>query len=753
MSQLPFPSYNPTANPVQTSVVPFQPSVPQQVEIGGGTAELGAAFSQFSQTLASFAANQISTNRAKAMADGELKVQKSRKSFRQLVESGEIKPEENPWEALGAASADGVLAAERFKVETRAKYEDKVAKDPNFALSVTSAEEFANQELQNFLTSGMQNPVWQRSAMREITPFVTSLSETHGSLVAKKRRERMSDSVKTIIFDFAANPTSGDAFAVKMQSVFDEHYETVGAEAANETMIQSIMRARQLSGDNTELMKAVAKLKAGTGLLKDTKQYKAAELEFKAAIDQARDDADSKVMSGFVLEHLSKNKRLPTEAEFVKKAKEHRPGIQTAEISELYGVASKNSKFLLDRYYQDSLDSMVKARSAAVVGAFTVDKSSGQMSFSPESIAYRDPRQLESIVRADVIRINKELGREVTDEDTKKITMNMLDQIRFQSSMETENRFSVLPLDNPQRAVQVVAHSLATNTEASVMPTIRAAVGQWVADPDSKKYNEYLTYGLNLYRQGVRQRGEAGLETLGFAKADIEFFKAFEQASAGKSRQDAAIAAAGRSSWTSSLPDRSIVDAAGGELVKQLGQEKAATVLESAYAEMGGLLSKDQATQFGIDYSRRVLSLSSGSTFVAPKSITNQTINLTNSSALDDLEFDARQAIKKVNPYIDHVYFHYDARLDAYKPLVVNRGETDRQARSMTIEETEALTKAGYDGTMFPAQLSAAIDRLSISQAKRRVEDANNIEKIPMDYMDRRVERLNKFRRDLTGNR
>lgn len=752
MSQLPFPSYNPTANPVSTAVVPFQPSVPQQVEIGGGTAELGAAFSQFSQTLASFAANQISTNRAKAMAEGQLKAEKSRKTFRQLVESGEIKPEENPWEALGAASADGVMAAEKFKAQTKAKYDAKVAQDPNFAISVSSAEDFVNNELQNFMTLGMQNPVWQRSAMREITPFISSLSESHGSLVAKRRRERMSDAVKISVLDFAANPTSGAAYAAKLQAQFDEHYETVGAEAANETMIQSLLKARQLSGDHPEVLKAIGMLKSGTGYLKDTKQYKAAELEQKSVIDEARDASDSKFLSSFVLDTLSSSKRLPTEAEFIKKAKERRPGMPSADIAELYGVASKNSKFLLDRYYQDALDSTVKARAQAVVGAFAVNKE-GQLSFDLESNAYRDPKQLESIVRADVIRINKELGREVTDEDTKKITTNMLDQIRFQSSIQAESFASAIPLDQANRAVPVVAHSLATNTEASIMPTIRAAVGQWVADPDSKKYNEYLTYGLNIYRQGVRQRGEAGLETLGFAKADIEFFKSFDQASAGKSREDAAIAAAGRSSWTSFLPDRSVVDAAGGELVKQLGPEKAATVLESAYAEMGGLLSKDQATQFGLDYSRRVLTLPNGSVFVAPKNMTGQLVNLTNSSAIADLELDARKAVHKVSPYIDRVYFHYDARLDMYQPLVVARGETDRQARSMTRAEMEALTKAGYDGKMTPAQLASAIDRVSEKELKRRLEEAKDPEKIPMDYMDRRAQRLNQLRKDLIGPR
>jgi hypothetical protein len=194
MTGLPQPFYNPQIAPTSTFSQPFTAApTPVQVQLGQGMEDIGPAFMNFSQTLASFVGRQASIKKEEDIKSGQAKLMASRKTFRQLVDSGKIDPATNPWEAYGAAQADAILSARDFTAKLEADYEAEAAKNPMFMSSVDSFDTFANERIRQAASSGVQNPIWVNTFLSEIDPDVAKLSKNHVVGVGQLRRKKMSE--------------------------------------------------------------------------------------------------------------------------------------------------------------------------------------------------------------------------------------------------------------------------------------------------------------------------------------------------------------------------------------------------------------------------------------------------------------------------------------------------------------------------------------------------------------------------------
>jgi hypothetical protein len=563
MSQLPYATYNPTATPVQSSVVPFVPApVPQEVQIGTGIENLGPAFSAFSQTLASFVANQVTTNREQALKAGEDKLLKSRKRFKDLVASGEISPQENPWEALGAAAADGTLAAQQFRVRAQAAYNDKIMKDPSFAMSVTGGEEFINEMLANELSNGMQNPVWQRSFMKESASFAAHVGAVHGDNVAKFRRQKINDAMTSgITADIEAfkretknlDPANraGDAAVLKsisdrtlgtIQSRFDEAFQTIGPDALR-SAYQTLVDIEAATGSDPAVMEMVGKIKAGTGRAVETEQYRAAKMEKQEIIDSAKLKRDTSLAADLYLDSLSKFEPMDYD-EFAQAVRDKvRPDISEDDLSQIYAAVSKQVGPVKDAMLKqfegalmtDIQDSLLKAYTPGPAGLPPMDA---------DMQLVRDPQTLKQAVRRRYLSAAQSAGVTVEADDLDKKVDAMISTVQYEASQRLVESTMNLP---PATRMQVLAnYATSTGTSVAGIGRLNEAAAQVTSFKTAEVYAANaapLESGLALFREALNAGVEP--ERFGFTEGAKEFYSLMNDASVGGvDAQTAAITAA-----------------------------------------------------------------------------------------------------------------------------------------------------------------------------------------------------------------
>lgn len=320
MTGLPQPFYNPQITPTSTFAQPFTPApTPVQVQLGQGLEDIGPAFMNFSQTLASFVGRQASIKKEEDIKSGQAKLMASRKTFRQLVDSGKIDPATNPWEAYGAAQADAVMSARSFSSQLQADYEAEAARNPAMLESVDSFDTFANERIRQAASQGIQNPIWVNTFLSEIDPDVARLSKDHVVSVGQLRRKKMSDGLtigmaadigtmmrdigntpilekaydETKPFDFATfYRRTNDSFVTeahkKIQERIDEVAQTIGGETANSIAVEAIMDLRLQYGDDPRITSVAERIKTPGGQLTKTERYKAAEAARANQIETAR---------------------------------------------------------------------------------------------------------------------------------------------------------------------------------------------------------------------------------------------------------------------------------------------------------------------------------------------------------------------------------------------------------------------------------------------------------------------------------
>lgn len=591
MTQIPYATYNPTASPVQSSVVPFVPApVPQEVQIGSGIENIGPAFAAFSQTLAGFVANRVSEDREQKMKEGELKVQASRKRFRQLVESGEISPQENPWEALGAAAADGVLAANAFRSKAKAAYDDRVAKDPYFGLSVGGGEEFVNNMLADELAAGMQNPVWQRSFLKEVSPFVSHIGAVHGDNVAKVRRQKISESISTgftsdvsLFRDEVKNLSPDDPstakiiarYSERIQSRFDEAFQTVGPEVL-EDGYKSMVQLEQLSGSDPKVMDLLRRIKSGTGRAVDTEQYRALRAEQEPVIQRAMDKRDTEMGLDFYVKGLSQGEP-PSQTEFSAYVKKSvRPGMSDEDIGLLYAAVSKDSKNMKDLLIEQSRNATMDALSAKMAEARLNPG-------LPNSSNFLNADWVSNQVRLDELALRRRLGMPLDTTDVDKSVQSLLKTLNFDTASAVSSSLGSLNL--PQRAQLEVQSAAELGVKPGSLPNIERDLIQFLRNPGQESFapkNEQGEYmidksnvllGYQMWQEAVRQNVD--LKTTGLEDYGDFFEKMHSYVLGGATANFAAFQAA----------------AATGPSVKQLKQMNADKMRTAAVEHEDGLFT------------------------------------------------------------------------------------------------------------------------------------------------------------------
>ena len=128
------PSLGTFASPTQSFVAPVQAEktvAPLDQQAIRETYAFADAFGELSQSMVKVASAIKTDMNAEAYQAGQEKINSSRKTYAQLVQSGDINPSENPWMAIGAQKASGVLEASRARNEFKIEYDKAIANNPD----------------------------------------------------------------------------------------------------------------------------------------------------------------------------------------------------------------------------------------------------------------------------------------------------------------------------------------------------------------------------------------------------------------------------------------------------------------------------------------------------------------------------------------------------------------------------------------------------------------------------------------------
>lgn len=288
------PSLTVQASPVNTYVAAAAPAVAlydqQQVAMAQ---QLVSAFSDLSVTAARFAGSMKAEQNEEEIKAGMDLVNKSRKSYQKLVESGEIKPTENPWMAVGAQQASGTMEGMRARADFERIYAMKAADDPKFFENPEAFDALAAQYVQNANVNLGDASYQTRSFYEAFNPYIASKAMQHEEAIAKYREDKILVGVqasvsKALQDSLSPNQTVRDDAMTALNDLMSTP-QGVSQQLVNRAVVTAFVEAMSES-ENPEHAEAVFNsIKAGTGLLKDTEYAQAALGKAKANIERNRD--------------------------------------------------------------------------------------------------------------------------------------------------------------------------------------------------------------------------------------------------------------------------------------------------------------------------------------------------------------------------------------------------------------------------------------------------------------------------------
>jgi len=306
------PSLGVSASPTSTFVAPIDPEklvAPIDQQSIRNSYAFADAFSELSNTAARFAATIKTEQNKEEFQKGQDLVNQNRKTYGELVRSGQILPSENPWLAVGAQEASGIIEAAKARDEFKAKYEADVAENPalldNTDYFDSLASSFADKKNAEFGTSQYLS----RSFYANFNPYIIDLQSKNSEAVGKRRIDKIMESIssssdmaindamsvalktsydvpfpetgslaqKKAWYDEASKPSrSRDKYIdqvviPRLQTALDEAGKNSGfPELSNKAMVQSLVE-RMTTSDNPEVVESILSgLRGGTGYLKDT---------------------------------------------------------------------------------------------------------------------------------------------------------------------------------------------------------------------------------------------------------------------------------------------------------------------------------------------------------------------------------------------------------------------------------------------------------------------------------------------------
>ena len=289
------PSLGVTAQPTSTYAAPMAVAAELYDQQSVNLAlQFSEAFKDLSLSAANFAATMKKEDNQQQLQAGQDLINQNQKSYQQLVDSGEIKPTENPWFAVGAQAASGKIEGMKARAHFMSIYEQAAQSDPKFLDGPDGFNALASQYTANVHTTIGDSPYLSRAFSEAFDPFVASMGMKHEENVINNRTQKIVMGVGAEVSKAVSDLESPDPIiqnlaAGSLQEALDEMGRMgVGQKQINQAAVDSLVAVMK-NGDNVEKAeKLLASLKAGTGALQDTDYAKMVLLNSRAQIEANR---------------------------------------------------------------------------------------------------------------------------------------------------------------------------------------------------------------------------------------------------------------------------------------------------------------------------------------------------------------------------------------------------------------------------------------------------------------------------------
>jgi hypothetical protein len=289
------PSLGVTAQPTSTYAAPMAVAAELYDQQSVNLAlQFSEAFKDLSLSAANFAATMKKEDNQQQLQAGQDLINQNQKSYQQLVDSGEIKPTENPWFAVGAQAASGKIEGMKARAHFMSIYEQAAQSDPKFLDGPDGFNALAAQYTANVHTTIGDSPYLSRAFSEAFDPFVASMGMKHEENVINNRTQKIVMGVGAEVSKAVSDLESPDPIiqnlaAGSLQESLDEMGRMgVGQKQINQAAVDSLVAVMK-NGDNVEKAeKLLASLKAGTGALQDTDYAKMVLLNSRAQIEANR---------------------------------------------------------------------------------------------------------------------------------------------------------------------------------------------------------------------------------------------------------------------------------------------------------------------------------------------------------------------------------------------------------------------------------------------------------------------------------
>jgi len=289
------PSLGVSAAPVSTYVASVAPAVELYDQQSVNLAlQFADAFKDLSVSAAQIAGSMKKQMNEEDVQKGIDLVNQSRKSYKTLVDSGEIKPTENPWMAIGAQQASGTMEGMKARAHFSQVYERRSQEDPAFFDGSSGFDALATQYTQNVNSVIGNAPYMSRSFYEAFNPYIASMGMKHEEKVTEVRNQRVLVGVGAEVAKAVADFRSPDKIisqnaSLALQEAADDFIRSgYSAKQINEAIVDNLINQMATAEDVEGAEQIFNSLKSGTALLKDTEYAKAALLANRAKIENNR---------------------------------------------------------------------------------------------------------------------------------------------------------------------------------------------------------------------------------------------------------------------------------------------------------------------------------------------------------------------------------------------------------------------------------------------------------------------------------
>ena len=209
------PTLGTFANPVSTFVTPVAAEntvEPLNQQAIRETYAFADAFSDLSESMVKVASTIKTEMNVEEVRAGQEKVNSSRRTYAQLVQSGQINPSENPWMAIGAQKASGVLEASQARNKFKEEYDRAISNNPELLKDNTFFDALASSFAQNKAAEFGSASYLSEAFFDQFNPQMVSMSAEHASNVGKYRQGKIIESLKVKVNEALQNVSADRGF-------------------------------------------------------------------------------------------------------------------------------------------------------------------------------------------------------------------------------------------------------------------------------------------------------------------------------------------------------------------------------------------------------------------------------------------------------------------------------------------------------------------------------------------------------------